>query len=70
LTYTTLQVPNSVLTSAIGVNNNGDIVGNYEDQNGKVHGFLLSNGTGINNSRIIVGYYCVTANSLGFMATP
>jgi probable HAF family extracellular repeat protein len=45
LTYPTLDVP-SFYNSAVasGINDSGQIVGNYQDSNGKFHGFLYSNG--------------------------
>ena len=41
-TYTTLDVPGSVTTAALGINDTGRIVGYYEA--GGTHGFLLSGG--------------------------
>jgi hypothetical protein len=43
-TYTTLDVPNAVLTVAQGINNAGVIVGLYVDTSGNQHGFVLSKG--------------------------
>jgi probable HAF family extracellular repeat protein len=36
----TFDVPNAVQTAAYGVNDNGDIVGSFQDKAGKTHGFL------------------------------
>jgi len=44
LTLTTVDVPNSILTSAQGISPGGDIVGTYTDGNGATHGFLLRDG--------------------------
>jgi hypothetical protein len=70
--YTTFDVPGSMLaTSPRGINNSGQIVGNYLRLPGN-HGFLLSGGSyttfdvtgafgtypsGINDSGQIAGYY-------------
>ena len=43
--YTTLDVPGSTDSYANGINGAGAIVGGYTDQPGRVHGFLLQNGT-------------------------
>ena len=44
--FTTLDDPNAVSsTYAFGINNAGDIVGNYVDASGSSHGFLDSGGT-------------------------
>ena len=37
--YLKLQVPNSIVTSCFGINDNGTIVGYYEDKAGVQHGF-------------------------------
>ena len=39
--FTTIDVPGAVATAAIGINAQGDIVGEYSDAGG-THGFLLS----------------------------
>jgi len=48
-TYTTIDDPLDTGTMAtfggLAINNSGQIVGNYTDSNGKVHGFLYSNST-------------------------
>jgi uncharacterized membrane protein len=36
----TFDVPNAVQTAAYAVNDNGDIVGSFQDKAGKTHGFL------------------------------
>ncbi len=43
--FTTIDVPHSVTTSALGINNQGEIVGGYSDASFINHGFLLSRGT-------------------------
>lgn len=73
-TYTTLDYPDGGFTTANGINDAGQIVGNY---NGGI--FIYSGGTytavdissgyvahGINNKGQIVGYY----GNHGFLATP
>jgi len=83
--FTTIDVPCSACpggialqTSASGINPAGDIVGFFNDQNGKVHGFLRSGGqfttidvpgalatsaNGISPSGDIVGNYTVPVSS-------
>ncbi len=72
-TYTTISDPNGAEgTEALGINNAGEIVGQYTDSAGKTHGFLDVDGTfttiddplgvntaitGINDAGQIVGYY-------------
>ena len=71
-TFTLLAFPGSPQTSALGINNLGDIVGSYEAANGLQHAFVLSGdaftsiippnslhsvATGINNHGDVVGYY-------------
>src|SRR3989442_15198492 len=45
--FTTLDATalGATSTTAIGINPQGDIVGNYTDGRGGVHGFLLNRGT-------------------------
>src|SRR5262249_2775103 len=73
--YTTLTAPNAYATWAYGINDKGDIVGNYNlTAGGTWKGFVLSNGvyttidngsllsttvTGINNAGSIIGFYAV-----------
>lgn len=79
--YTTLQVPGSSSTQALGVNNNGDIVGEFSS-GGEVQGFLYSGGTfqtiacpgmsttaatGINDFGVIVGYCSSSSVQQGFV---
>jgi probable HAF family extracellular repeat protein len=80
--FTTLQVPGSVTTLAAGINDLGQIVGEYDNK----HAFLLSDGTyttfdvpgasstqafGINDAGQIVGDYMDTGgNEHAFLATP
>ena len=72
-TYTTISDPNGAEgTEAFGINNSGEIVGQYTDSAGKTHGFIDVDGTfttiddplgvntaitGINDAGQIVGYY-------------
>ena len=44
LTFTSVDVPNALLTSASGVNARGDVVGSYRDAGNRVRGFLLRDG--------------------------
>jgi uncharacterized membrane protein len=78
ITWTTIDYPGAVRTEVNGVNNNGDVVGSYQDAiNFNFHGFLLSGGLfttidfpgadwtnaeGINDSGDIVGTYSISAN--------
>lgn len=71
VTFTTIDFPGAILTSVNGINDNGDMVGNYDTT--QVHGFLLSGGVftsidfpgtgvstwceGINDNGDIVGWY-------------
>ena len=43
--YTTLDVPDALLTVAEGINDRGEIVGLYIDANGNQHGFVWCDGT-------------------------
>src|SRR5687768_8376164 len=71
-TFTTIDVPGSIETVAIDMNQKGEIVGWYQTPDAKAHGFLLSGGSfttidfpgaattivgGINNQGQITGYY-------------
>ena len=94
-TFTTIDIPSSlsgefidreINTTARGLNNRGQIVGDYTDNRGAVHGFSLSQGTyttidpfggghsvaqGVNDDAQIVGYYNIPfENFHGFVATP
>jgi uncharacterized membrane protein len=70
--FTTIDVPNAILTVAYSINSRGDIVGNYVDSADNSRGFLLRQGnytiidvpngsgtraTGINALGDIVGWY-------------
>jgi uncharacterized membrane protein len=44
LTFITIDFPGSVLTNVQGINASGDIVGFYNDANGRAHGFVRSGG--------------------------
>ena len=72
LAFTTFDVPGATLTSAQGINHQGDIVGTFVDGAGQQHGFLRSKGQyrvidypnghailarGINDAGDIVGSY-------------
>jgi uncharacterized membrane protein len=76
--FTTLDVPGATLTEAIGINDRTQIVGDYRDQQGQFHSFLLTDGvystvdppfsptdsgaTGINNAEVIVGIWGLAAH--------
>ena len=77
-TFTNIDFPGATGTSALGINDAGQIVGYYEASDGTSHGFLLSGGTfttiddpglpgvlpiGINNSGTIVGSCVGTCSS-------
>jgi hypothetical protein len=77
--YTQLDVPSGSGTCAIGINNNGEIVG-YYNADGATHGFLLNGGTytaidfpgaivtepgAIDDAGDVVGLYCLTSCSSG-----
>jgi probable HAF family extracellular repeat protein len=42
--YTPIEPPGAVFSHALGINNQGQIVGQYQDAGGRFHGFLLSGG--------------------------
>jgi uncharacterized membrane protein len=81
-TYSNIEVPGSISTSPKGINNNGDVVGDYQNSSG-VFGFLLSGGIyttiscpgatagtfvyGINDNGVIVGYYNENITDVGFV---
>jgi len=72
-TYTTIDFPSAISTTAYGINDDGQIVGTYTDSLSRQHGFLISGSlyltiddpaaintsvaAGINNKGQIVGYY-------------
>jgi probable HAF family extracellular repeat protein len=82
-TCTTLNVPGaSGFASANGINGSGQIVGQYQDASGGLHGYLLSGGTytsldppgsnfalalGINDAGQIVGEFSDTQTTHGFL---
>jgi hypothetical protein len=81
-TYTQIDYPGAILTQSFGINNAGEIVGEYEDVSGFVHGFVLSSGNygsidypndqasqamGINNRGQVVGQTTVAGVRLGFL---
>lgn len=43
--FISFDVPGSASTAAVGINQDGVVVGNYADAAGKVHGFLLKGGS-------------------------
>jgi hypothetical protein len=76
-----IDFPGAVATEALGTNKHGDIVGDYTDSAGVVHGFALMNGrfqkvdapfasglsvTGINDSRKVVGTYSQGGTTASF----
>ena len=77
-----IDFPGAVATEALATNNHGDIVGDYTDSAGVVHGFALMNWrfqavdapfasalsvTGINDSRMVVGTYSQGATTASFI---
>src|SRR5262249_41488537 len=80
------QFPGSVDTQALGVNNLGEIVGDYVDTGGVMHGFLDNAGSfttldpigstattinGINDLGTVVGFYVNAAGAtIGTIGTP
>ena len=79
--YTSLQVPGSSYTVALGINNQGQIAGSFVS-NGIQSGFLYSNGNfqtiacpnasftiaqGINDNGVIVGWCNPTGSAQGFI---
>jgi len=42
--FTAINFPGANRTRALGINNHGDIVGDYQDSSGVFHGYLLSGG--------------------------
>lgn len=43
-TWTTVDVPGATYTAVLGINSNGDMVGQYVDDSNNSHGFLLTSG--------------------------
>ena len=80
---TLLQFPNAFETEGLGINNNGDVVGYYIDNNGHQHGYLFTGGagfaavdfpgasvtmaSGINDSGEIAGNYADATGAHGFL---
>jgi probable HAF family extracellular repeat protein len=72
-TFTSIDVPNAILTQAFGINDTGEIVGVFTDSSNRTHGFvravngsfasidvpnaILTQAFGINNLGTIVGTY-------------
>jgi uncharacterized membrane protein len=85
-TITSFQFPGSLSTQALGVNNLGEIVGDYLDAGGVMHGFLDNLGAfttldptgstattinGINDEGTVVGFYVnATGSTIGTVGTP
>lgn len=80
--FTTIDVPDSAITNANGINAAGDIVGGFRDTSGELHGFLFSGGSftsidvpgspqtgalGINDRGQIVGYFVTGVVIHGFL---
>jgi probable HAF family extracellular repeat protein len=76
--YTTIQVPGSLQTQAAGINNRGQVVGDYQDAAGRFHGYLWTRGrfttidgpagtgvslTNLNDRGQIIGLYAPTGDS-------
>ena len=84
-TFTTLDVPGGSTTQAIGINNAGQVVGDFEDSSGVIHGFINTGGTfttldvpgasdtfafGINDAGQVVGNFGTSSGQHGFVASP
>jgi PEP-CTERM motif len=82
-TVTSFQAFGSTSTQALGINDLGEIVGDYVDAGGVMHGFLDDAGAfstidplgsagttanGINDKGQIVGFYVLGDNTVGFLA--
>ena len=83
---TSFQFPGSIDTQALGLNNLGEIVGDYVDAGGIMHGFLDDAGAfttldptgstattinGINDLGTVVGFYVNAAGAtIGTIGTP
>jgi probable HAF family extracellular repeat protein len=81
--YKTLSVPGAYYTEAFGINNAGQVVGDYQTNSGSPHvGFLYGGGIyttfnvpgasltipwSINNAGQIAGYYASAGNTYGFI---
>jgi probable HAF family extracellular repeat protein len=65
--FKTISVPKALQTIAWGINNRGDIVGEYTNQKGALHGFLLVNGkfTNIDDPSGTYGTEPINVNSKG-----
>jgi uncharacterized membrane protein len=78
-----IDVPNSLFTEATGINNSGDVVGDYRSRDGAFHGFVYRNrayttldvpsagdtgAAGVNNLGQVVG--CYSSCSRGFVYDP
>ncbi|HLZ28386.1 MAG TPA: hypothetical protein VKV73_13785 [Chloroflexota bacterium] len=80
---TVLNFPGSTFTQALGINNNGEVVGSYNDPNGVTHGFTYHDGhfaqvdvpgatstvvNGLNNNGRIVGFFVdANGNTVGLV---
>jgi hypothetical protein len=85
-TITSFQFPGSLSTQALGVINLGEIIGDYLDAGGVMHGFLDNLGAfttldptgstattinGINDEGTVVGFYVnATGSTIGTVGTP
>src|SRR5947209_7886207 len=83
-TFTTIDVPGASSTQAYGINNAGQIVGEFEDATGRFHGFRETAGvftlidvpgasdtfaSGINDAGQIVGAFEDATGRHGFLDT-
>lgn len=68
--FTTITVPGAAMTQLFGINNAGDMVGDYLDNSGLWHGLLISAGhmTTIDHPGASVGTYLYGINSTGTIA--
>ena len=82
-TFTTLDVPGAGETGAFGINDAGQVVGDFRDSSG--HGFINTGGTfttldvpgasltqavGINDAGQVVGGFVDSSGAHGFVASP
>ena len=73
-TVTAIDVPGATSTTVNGVSDSGEIVGQYRDSTGIVHGFVPSasstTATGVGDRGQIVGWYVNATGEHGFEVSP
>jgi probable HAF family extracellular repeat protein len=85
ISYSNFQIPGAQMTQVLGINNAGNLSGNYTDKNGITHGFVIVNGKltnidgasgngatsySLNNLNQVAGSYPANSFSNGFIYTP